>query len=235
MPEELNVSAENTALEGVVAESQTAGDDIDGQEEGLDLETPAGAANTEAKKNPTQKYSERLNRDREAMRKQYEDEYAPIKTRMSELEIENKALKEGKSVDEIRAEQAEQEKTRQELIQNDPEVQRLRTMAVEQQKAKLLDELRTEFPDDNITGIDDLGDDYKRMLMSGVHPFTAYMAIRDMNVKNQPPKKELPGSVKSDGNALPKEFYTREEVEAMSVDEVAKNYDAVIASQKKWK
>jgi hypothetical protein len=235
MPGEDTLNAENDVQKDV-AGSQPAGN-----EDGIDLsdppkaDAPEGAESTDDKKTSEQKYSERLNKDREKIRGELEQEYAPFKTRLSELEIELKAAKEGKSVEDVRAEVAEEDKTRRELIDNDPEVKQLRDTVRETHAKELLKVFQDAYPDDNITALDGIDQQVFRMIVSGIDPVLAYKVVKDTNQQKQPPKKDLPGSVKSEGPVVEKEYYTREEVEAMSTKEVAENYDAVMASQKKWK
>ena len=51
--------------------------------------------------------------------------------------------------------------------------------------------------------------------------------------KDEPAKKYSMGNVKDTGTAMP-EYFSREDVEKMSIDEVMKNYDAIKKSEKKW-
>lgn len=240
MPEEL-LNADNGAL-APAAEPQAAeaaGEPAGvNEEEGLEPADAQGAENTESRKDRTKQYSERLNRDREAIRREVEAEYAAYRERAEQAdayEMELRALREGRSVDEIAAELQEQEQARRELIESDPEVQRMRSMLIAQQEASILNILKKEFPEDKL---DALPDEVKSLLIATqgrISPAVAYRAVREENIRSRPPAAEMPGSVKGAADAVRKDTYSREEVEAMTDAEVEKNYDAVMASMKKWK
>jgi hypothetical protein len=225
MPGEDILNAENN-VQTDAADSQPAGDN-----DGIDLsdlpkadDAPGGAENTETdKKTPEQKYSERLNKDREKMRSELEKEYDPMKARISELEIELRAVKEGKSVDDVMAEAAEEDKARRELLDNDPEVKKLREAVRDTHAKELLKMFQDAYPDDNITSLEGIDQQVYKMIVSGVDPILAYKVVKDANQQKRPPKKDLPESVKSDGPAIDKEFYTSEEIDAFTRDDYKNN------------
>ena len=221
--------ADNVVDEVIEDEIDEAGSQPAG-EESLDLgdqKKPDGDSGS-----LTKRVSDRINAIRS-------EEVEPLKAQLAELEekarqaeLERDALKSGKTVDELKSELDEQERNARELIEKNPEVQALREKVMEAQKNELLRTLKDAFPNDTITSLEKLDKTVFQLMVGGVDPVTAYKFVRDSSEK---PKKPSGGTVKSDGPVIQKEFYTREEVEAMSTEEVKKNYDAVMASTKKWK
>jgi len=230
MPDDIILNADSDV------DSQPTGND--GLQDGINLENdPPAGADKAGDKEPTSKYSERLNKDREKIRKEIEDEYAPVKAeaeRLKEVERKLRALEEGKTVEDIAAEEAEQEKLRRELLENSPEYLSARKVAIEHQEQKIVGELQKQFPDDNIT---ELTDEFRSLLMAGngtLSPVEVHTILKSRIAAAQPPKKESIGSVKTDGGVIEKQFYTRDEVKGMSRAEINKNYDFIMESSKKW-
>ena len=217
MPDDIILNAESGA------ESQPAGNN--GLEDGVNLENPPAGAEKAGEKEPPSKYSERLNKDREKIRKEIEDEYAPFKKdaeRLKEVERKLKAIEEGKTVEDIAAEEAEQEKLRREMLENSPEYLSARKAAIEFQEQKIVSELQKQFPDDNIT---ELTDEFRAILMAGngaLSPVEVHMILKNRIAAGQPPKKEPIGSVKTDGKVIEKEFYTSEEIDAFTREDYKK-------------
>lgn len=222
--------ADNVVDEVVEDEIDEAESQAAGEEDGLDLSDDQ--KEDEPKGDLTKRMSERVNAIRAKEVEPLRAQISELESRMKSAELERDALKSGKTVDELQSELDEQERSARELIDKDPEVQALRGQVMEAQKSELLRTLKDAFPDDTITSLEKLDKTIFQLMVGGVDPVTAYRFVRDSSEK---PKKPSSGSSKSDGPVIKKDFYSREEVEAMTTEEVKKNYDAVVASTKKWK
>ena len=174
------------------------------------------------KKNKTKDVSERINAIRaesdarvkvlEEKLKGYEDQL--YRYRSEEL---------GCSEDELRAEDMRINTEFEQKMRNHPEYKQLLARDFEHRKHEVLVELQSAFPEENIESIEDLDQQFFRMLQAGVTPANAYRAAVVGNRKEKPPTT---GSVKSapetDGGT-----YTLEQIKNMSRAEILKNYDKV--------
>jgi len=91
-----------------------------------------------------------------------------------------------------------------------------------------IEKIKAKYPD--IEVLEDLPDGFVDIMATGKikDPVLAYEMLM--------PKKDTPvstGSVKGK-ETIEKEFFTRDEVKNMSRSEIKKNYEKIIASQKKW-
>ena len=130
----------------------------------------------------------------------------------------------GVSVDAVREERLSQQQ--QTNIQNERDMYKaeLNKMLINAD----IEKIKAKYPD--IEVFEDLPDGFVDIMATGKikDPVLAYEMLM--------PKKETPvstGSVKGK-ETIEKEFFTRDEVKNMSRAEVKKNYDKIIASQKKW-
>lgn len=98
----------------------------------------------------------------------------------------------------------------------------------ENMKMKDLAELRSAGVTD-VNDVEELGEEYFALRAMGIAPKTIYDG---MQLKKGTPPKTI-GKVKT--GAPEKEFFTRDEVEAMSPKERIKNYDKIRASMTKWR
>lgn len=83
--------------------------------------------------------------------------------------------------------------------------------------------------DKGVKALQDLGDDFIKMRAAGVSNLVAYNAVKSAN-----PKPPSTGDLNTT-TTKEKDFFTREEVAAMSQSEVDKNYDTIRKSQSKWR
>ena len=178
--------------------------------------------------------------------------FAEMRRRVEELEATNKDLEEalgnffdgdtdqkivsanafaqGKTEDEIREEiEAENEWNR--LTQENEE---LNSKLIDiETKTRMEHDLQTlQKIDPEIKSLDDLGKDFLDYISSGLDATQAYYAMQAKKAAEQTkPPKEV-GQVNQ--STAPKEYYTREEVQGMSQEEVSKNYDAIRKSMSQW-
>ena len=130
----------------------------------------------------------------------------------------------GVSVDTVREERLSQQQ--QTDIQNERDMYKaeLNKLLINAD----IEKIKAKYPD--IEVFEDLPDGFVDIMATGKikDPVLAYEMLM--------PKKETPistGSVKGK-ETMEKEFFTRDEVKKMSKADIKKNYDKIIASQKKW-
>jgi hypothetical protein len=167
-----------------------------------------------------------------------------LKGNVDEIEDQAKAHYYGKPVEEMRNERLqaqkvleEQQKREQETLAKDNQIKDLQ----EQLYARILaDDLKKiQALDANIKSLDELGDKYMKMMMSG--DFTAeeaYLAVKSIeNANKKTPPPEI-GKVNATQKA-DKTYYTQAEVDAMiAADDKALDNPSVLAkimkSMTKW-
>ena len=86
--------------------------------------------------------------------------------------------------------------------------------------------------DANVKDLTDLGEDFPKYIAAGLSSVDAYFAVKakDAKTKVNPPKTI--GSVNS--TKAESDYFTKEEVEAMSDEELEANFEAIERSLKKW-
>lgn len=140
------------------------------------------------------------------------------------------AFAQGKTEDQIREE-----------IEAENEWNRL-TQENEELNSKLIDiETKTQMEhdlatiqkiDSGVKSLDELGKDFLDYIGAGLDASQAYYATKaKQNAEKATPPEEV-GQVNQ--SSAPKDFYTREEVQGMSQEEVHKHYDAIRKSMSQW-
>ena len=84
--------------------------------------------------------------------------------------------------------------------------------------------------DPHITGVNDMGELFIMLRANGYNAKDAYDAVCSLNSKKEISQM---GDVVMGGDE--KDFFTKEEVKAMSKSQVKKNYDKIRKSMSKWK
>ena len=137
----------------------------------------------------------------------------------------------GKNVDEVKAEMAEAqevESLRARVKELETEKQQTRAQNMMQSDLATLQKL-----DPNIKSLDEMGQEFLRLIAAGVDCETAYDAQKAYDARH---KVSTPKAIGALNNEAPeKDYFTPEEVRAMSEAEVKKNFDKIMASQEKWK
>jgi hypothetical protein len=199
---------------------------------------------------------EQAQKEREEFQKQFEAMKAErerltnsfglfgFKGNVDEIEDQAKAHYMGKTVEEVRNERLqaqkaleEQQKREQETLAKDNQIKDLQ----QQLYARILaDDLKKiQALDANVKSLDELGDKYMKMMMSG--DFTAeeaYLAVKSIeNANKKTPPPEI-GKVNATQKA-DKTYYTQEEVDAMiAADDKALDNPSVLEkirkSMTKW-
>ena len=86
--------------------------------------------------------------------------------------------------------------------------------------------------DANVNDLTDLGEDFPKYIAAGLSSIDAYFAVKAKEAKTKvnPPKPI--GSVNS--TKAESDYFTKEQVEAMSDEELEENFEAIERSLKKW-
>lgn len=137
---------------------------------------------------------------------------------------------------------------RQTMLETSPEYQALKAKeaTLDAQLAELrrqqneavfaadLRAIRKAYPDEKAKSIEELGEAFIAMMATGrVSALTAYEAVRGEKQRTAP-KPPSTGDVGSQTGAK-KGYYTREEVAAMSPEQVQQNLDIINKSMRTWK
>lgn len=178
--------------------------------------------------------------------------FAEMRRRVEELEATNKdleealgnffdgdtdqkivsanALAQGKTEEEIRDEiEAENEWNR---LNEENEKLNNELLDIKTQTQMEHDLAEIQKVDPSIKDLDSLGKDYADYIRAGLTGIQAYYATKaKQNAETATPPKEVGRVNQSSGE---KDFYTREEVKAMSQAEVSKNYDVIRKSMSQW-
>lgn len=228
------------------------------------------------KTDTTKAFSERLNkaREKDLMKiKSLEDKLAEYDSTKKGLNALTEAAKklgytgtpeeiarklradnEGKTVDEILAEEKEEKARYEEYKKTDPDFleaqqlkERLKILEVEELKKSDYSKIKNEYPDIEAKNFDDLlkelGKPFLERLAKGYDPIDAYeTTLKTLNKQKKDPPPSV-GSTKSSGNISNNELFSRTEYEEITstmsdrekIDFVKKNYDKVMKSKKLWK
>ena len=124
---------------------------------------------------------------------------------------------------ELEAEQAAKERESLE--------EELESLKVEKEMEKDLIEVRKIDP--GVKSLVELGETFFKCVAAGMNATEAYHASRAVEEKTTPTPPAEIGKVNQ--SSVEKDFYTKEEVEAMTAEEVEKNLPKIEVSMKKWK
>ena len=118
----------------------------------------------------------------------------------------------------------------QESAQKDALIEQLqeRVTSIEAEKLMQEDLEKIRKVDPSIKSLDDLGDGFVQYMTAGLDPVKAYWAVKAEERANQAtPPKEI-GRVET--GTAEKDYFTDAEIDAMSPEELEKNYKKIIAS-----
>ncbi|NBI63173.1 hypothetical protein D3Z38_08970 [Clostridiales bacterium] len=107
----------------------------------------------------------------------------------------------------------------------------LESLKVEKEMEKDLIEVRKIDPD--VNSLVELGETFFKCVAAGMNATEAYHASRAVEEKTTPTPPAEIGKVNQ--SSVEKDFYTKEEVEAMTAEEVEKNLPKIEISMRKWK
>ena len=152
--------------------------------------------------------------------------FARLTGRDEDADISALAEITGMSEDEIKAEMD----AGKESAEKDLRIQQLETAIADSQAERLMQEdlAKLRRIDPSLKSLEDLGDAYVEYVNSGLSPERAYWAIKAEERANQatPPK---PAGTVATGTAE-KDYFTNAEIDAMSSEQLTKNYKKILAS-----
>lgn len=202
-------------------------DETEGEEEAEVAEQPTGKTDADARFAAMRRELEQAKADKQAL----EDALGNFFEGDTEQKIISaQAMAQNKTEEEIRAEiEAENERDRleQENEQLSEELLDYQTRARMEHDLQEIQKIDPEVKD-----LDSLGKDYADYIRAGLTGTQAYYA---MKAKESAEKPQPPAEIgKVNQSSGPKDFYTKEEVESMTQEEVHKNYDAIRKSMSQW-
>lgn len=132
----------------------------------------------------------------------------------------------GMSEDEVLAEiEAAQESAQKDLLIEQLQ-ERVTSIEAERLMQEDLEKIRRVDP--SLKSLDDLGEGFVQYMSAGLDPVKAYWAVKAEERANQAtPPKEI-GRVET--GTADKDYYTDAEIDAMSSEELEKNYKKILAS-----
>lgn len=121
------------------------------------------------------------------------------------------------------------------MVQENQAVRRQQAEAVQQKVfAQDLAAIRKMYPDEKAKSVTELGDEYMAMMATGqVDAVSAYEAVRAKRQRTAP-KPPSTGKIQA-GAAGQGAYYTREQVNAMSDEQIERNFDDIRRSMATWK
>ena len=127
------------------------------------------------------------------------------------------------------------ERLKKEALESDPELkaknEELEYYRQQTIKAQMESDLtRIKTLDNTVKSLDELGEEFFKLIASGVDAVVAYNAIK----ASKPQAPPTMGDINST-EAKEKDYFTREDVEKMTQEEVRKNFDKIRLSQSKWR
>ena len=149
----------------------------------------------------------------------------------------------GISVEQLQAERAKEAAKVREMVENDPaykdavaERDRLQDVLIRDRMARDIEALKAAHPEITADSVEDLGEDFGKLIGLGWSAEEAYSAIQAKSKSNQKTPPPSIGSVKSQA-AADKEFYTPEEVDRITREDLRKDptlMDKIKRSMAKW-
>lgn len=121
------------------------------------------------------------------------------------------------------------------MAQENQEVRRQQAEVMQQQVfAQDLAAIRKMYPDEKAKNVTELGDEFMAMMATGqVDAVSAYEAVRAKRQRTAP-KPPSTGKIQA-GAAGQGAYYTREQVEAMSDEQIERNFDDIRRSMATWR
>ena len=122
----------------------------------------------------------------------------------------------------------------EESVKKDLEIKRLQAEidTINATAAMQRDLAKVQEIDPGVKDLGDLGEPFVNYIKAGLSAEDAYYAVKAKEINNRMVPPPVIGKV--DNQPPEKEFFTREEVEAMSEEEQRRNYEKIIKSTAKW-
>lgn len=147
-----------------------------------------------------------------------------------DLAIKAKANYEQRSPEELKAEIEAQKQQELILKENQTLKEQLNNIRVEKMMAESLSAIQALDP--SVKSLDELGSDFADYIRAGLSTEQAYYATKSREIAETPTPPKAIGEVKA-GEAE-KDYFTSDEVDNMSQDEIRKNLEKIKASMARW-
>ena len=216
---------ENEALESAenqeVAEPDTAEDSYEAEESVTRERTEADARFAEMRRQ-NQQLEREAQMMREALSRYFEGETA------EELSINANAYAEERDPDEYREEWERQQDYERALRENEALRNQMLDMEIDKRMREGLREIQEIDP--NVKSLDELGESFVHMIGAGLSTKEAYFATLAMNNKDKVFAPDPIGRVSD--NRVERDYYTSEELDNLTDEELDANWDKVMRSMK---
>lgn len=162
----------------------------------------------------------------QAEREARDEAFSRLTGRGEDAEIAALAEVTGMSEDEIRAEMEAARESAQKDLRIEQLEQQVNQITADRLMQADLEKLRRIDP--SLGSLEDLGDDYIHFIAAGLPPEDAYWAIKAKQGANHREPAKPAGKVAT--GTVEKDYYTDAEIDAMSSDQLTKNYKKIMAS-----
>jgi len=230
MPEETTLGAEVQEVAEPVMESEDTGAEVQEAAEPAVDESKSKADAAFAELRRQLEAEQKRARELEAANKEYESALSNWFPNDEDKALAAQAYYTGRPQEEIAAEREAAVASELLRTENERLKDELNNYKVDQLMAQGLKDIQAIDP--SVKDLTELGDSFANYISKGLTSTQAYFAVKAEQAATKPVAPKAPGRVNQ--QAAVKEYYTQEEVEAMSAAEVHKNYDAIRKSMQKW-
>ena len=235
--ETLELAEEEEVLEEEGAEDQELADPEDKEEE--EGAEDQELADPESRKTEADAAFAELRRENDELQRKLQEKEERLRVSEEALgrffDGDDKALKAIAYAEEKPLEQVQKEfkeRTEIESLRKENEVLKAKQQQAAVELAIEHDLKAIQKIDPNVKSLEELGDTFIRLIASGANAEDAYYAAIAKKEKETKSPAKPPGKIGQSGGE--KDFFTKEEVEQMSPEEVHKNYEKIKTSMKKW-
>lgn len=132
----------------------------------------------------------------------------------------------GLSEDEVRAAMEEAEEQAQRELENAQLKKQIESLQADMYAKEDLTEIQKIDP--TVASLEDLGDDFPSYISAGLSPQQAYWAVKAQETATMATPPKVVGKVAT--GAVEKDYYSQAEIDAMSSEQLTKNYKKILAS-----
>ena len=212
---------EETVEENLSEERQEVADPVEVSAEENNSRTAQDSAFAELR---------RSNSDLQRRNEQLEEALGLFFNDSEDLVAQAHAYSRGVSVDEVEEEFRQAEELEEATAENEQLRNEILNLRAEQLMRDGLREIQSIDP--TVKSLEELGGNFAKYIESGLSSTQAYYAVQAERQTNKINKPSAIGRVNSE--TVERDYFTSEEVDRMSSEEIDKNWDKVMRSMKKW-
>lgn len=140
-----------------------------------------------------------------------------------------------KPIEQVRAEREYQEQQQIKELQTQQELEHYRSLAMQSMVQQGIDKINKAFPAANIKSINDLGEQFVKLVSAGLDEVEAYEVMQTRKARTEVSKPPITGATNNSTTAS-KDFYTSDEVDRLSDKDLdnPKIAEIVRKSMLKW-